>query len=113
MERLFPEEWNFGGEEHHTAGKHTVQIREELANRLDQPGKKLLDDFCDAYIRETNCEIRDAYTQGVCDGMELMMEYGRRQGLCEACQDSGSKLFSCSAAATASDRPCKTWLTGS
>ena len=79
FERLFPDTWDFGGPERQAALEQTARLREELAGKLDQPEKNLLDSLCDAYIRESNCEIRDAYTQGVFDGMELMMEYVRQR----------------------------------
>ena len=80
IERLFPEGWDFGGEERREAGEKTAQIRRELSRRLDQESKSQLDRLHTAYIRESNLEIKDAYMQGVCDGMELMMEYCGRRG---------------------------------
>ena len=82
MERLFPEEWNFGGAKRAEAAKKTAQIRRELLQTLEPEEKACLDRLHTAYIRESGLEIQDAYTQGFCDGMELMMEYyGRRKSL--------------------------------
>ena len=62
------------------ASEQAAQIRWELAGRLDQPGKKLFENLCAAYIREANLEIKDAYMQGLYDGMEMMMARHQRRG---------------------------------
>ena len=79
IDRLFPDDWNFGGPERDAASKKTAQIREKLTGLLDQSEKGLIEAFCAAYNRETDLEIKDAYTQGVFDGMELMTECFRRR----------------------------------
>ena len=78
LDRLFPNDWDFGGPERAAASEKTAQIREELVGKLDQSGKELLETFCAAYSRESGLELKDAYAMGLCDGMELMMEYLRR-----------------------------------
>ena len=79
MERLFPNDWDFGGEERRKAEQETAKIRKELLQKLEPDEKSQLDRLHTAYIRESNCELKDAYTQGVCDGMELMLEFYGRQ----------------------------------
>lgn len=79
IEHLFPEERNFGGEERREAGRKTAEIRKELLQKLEPEEKAQLDRLHTAYVRESNFELKDAYTQGFCDGMELMLEFYGRQ----------------------------------
>ena len=79
MERLFPNDWDFGGEERRKAEQETAKVKAALSAKLDPEGAALLERLSDAFTRSSNFEIRDAFTQGVCDGMELMLEFYGRQ----------------------------------
>ena len=75
IERLFPEERNFGGEKRGETEQEIQRIKEALSEKMDMQGKRLLEQLSDACIRSSNLEIRDAFMQGLYDGMELMMRY--------------------------------------
>ena len=75
MERVFPDDWDFGGVENKAAWDESVKIQNELAEKLAPEERKTLDILRDAYIHESNVAIQGAFMRGFFDGMELMMEY--------------------------------------
>ena len=79
MERVFPDDWDFGGAESTAAWNESVKIQNELAEKLPPEERKTLDILRDAYIHESNVAIQGAFTRGFFDGMELMMEYYSRR----------------------------------
>lgn len=79
IERLFNEE-----RPRHDLGRSEVaQRKEQLWHRLDSSGQTLLEELLDAYIRQTSAEVQDAFVDGFCTAVELMldcMEHNRRGG---------------------------------
>lgn len=85
MERVFPDDWEFGAAESDAAWDESVKIQNELAEKLPPEERKTLDILRDAYIHESDIAIQGAFMRGFFDGMELMMEYYSRR----AVRDSG------------------------
>ena len=81
IERLYPEQYRFGGKEAAHLERQTQRAREALEAHLDQEGRELLEAYQYALLRQTNLELRGAFTHGFCAGMELALEYVERQGL--------------------------------
>ena len=75
MERVFPDDWDFGGAKSVAAWDESVKIQNELAEKLPPEERKTLDVLRNAYIHESNLAIQGAFARGFFDGMELMMEY--------------------------------------
>ena len=73
-------EWNFGGDERRKIEREAAAIREMLNQKLDPECKKSLENLCDAFIKSSNCEVKDAFIQGFYNGIDLMTEYGRWRG---------------------------------
>ena len=84
MERVFPDDWDFGGAESNSAWDESVKIQNELAEKLVPEERKTLDILRDAYIRESYVAIQSAFMRGFFDGMELMMEYYSSRNLMTA-----------------------------
>ena len=84
MERVFPDDWDFGVAESDAAWNESVKIQNELAEKLAPEERKTLDILRDAYIRESNVAIQSAFMRGFFDGMELMMEYYSSRNLMTA-----------------------------
>lgn len=81
MERVFPDDWDFGGAEINSAWDESAKIQNELAEKLPPEERKTLDILRDAYIHESNLAIQGAFTRGFFDGMELMTEYYSNRNL--------------------------------
>ena len=75
IERLFPEEWNFGGGKRREMERETVKIKEALSGKLDPEGRELLEQLSTSFIRSSNLEIQDAFAQGFWTALDLIMEY--------------------------------------
>ncbi len=73
-------EWNFGGDERREIDREAAAIRETLNQKLDPECKKTLENLCDAFMKSSNCEVKDAFIQGFYNGIDLMTEYGRWRG---------------------------------
>ena len=81
MERVFPDDWDFGGAKSVAAWDESAKIQNELAEKLPPEERKTLDVLRDAYIHESNLAIQGAFMRGFFDGMELMMEYYSNRNL--------------------------------
>ena len=75
MERVFPDDWDFGGAESNSAWDESAKIQNELAEKLPPEERKTLDVLRNSYIHESNLAIQGAFMRGFFDGMELMTEY--------------------------------------
>lgn len=76
IERLFNEE----RPKHHPGRSEIAQRKEQLWHRLDSSSQILLEELIDAYIRQTSADVRDAFADGFCAAVELMLdcvEHGR------------------------------------
>ena len=70
IERLFNEE-----RPRSCLGRSEVaQRKEQLWHCLDSSGQTLLEELLDAHIRQTNVEIQDAFADGFCAAVELMLD---------------------------------------
>ena len=80
MNRLFPEEYNFGGAKCAEESETAARLRKELLHTLEPEERSLLDRLRSARLRASSAEIRGAYQKGFYDGMELMLGYCRWNG---------------------------------
>ena len=79
IERLFPQDWDFGGEERREMAQKVDKIQEILSEKLEAEDRNLLNQLFDSLIQASNAEIKSAFERGFWDGMELMLEYYRHQ----------------------------------
>lgn len=70
IERFFNEE----RPRHDLGRSEAAQRKEQLWHRLDSSGQALLEKLLDAYIRQTNAEVQDAFTDGFCAAVELILD---------------------------------------
>ena len=71
---LMDQEYPFGGEENNRLAKEADAIFTALKARLDEGGKKLLEELVDLDIQRIVAVQEDAFEMGVCTGIRLMCE---------------------------------------
>lgn len=74
IEKLINPELRYGEPEYSQLGEEINEMKRRLSCQLDQGGKDLLEELMDTYIRQGNTGLRDAFTDGFCTAMKLMLE---------------------------------------
>lgn len=72
--RLMDREYPYGGQEDSRLGKEAASISATLSAKLDEGGKKLLEELRDLEVQRTILVQEDAFEIGVCTGIRLMCE---------------------------------------
>lgn len=77
IERLMNPERPYGEPEYSKISKQINNLRQQLQEQLDKENHSLLEQLCDAYIRQGNAMLPDAFTDGFWSAVELMLEYNK------------------------------------
>lgn len=78
VERLINLERPYGEPEYSRLSEQITQLKQELIIQLDQEGRERLEQLTDAYLRQENAVLRDAFADGFWSAVELMLEFQRR-----------------------------------
>lgn len=78
IERLMNPERPYGEPEYSRLSEQITQLKQELIIQLDQEGRERLEQLTDAYLRQENAVLRDAFADGFWSAVELMLEFQRR-----------------------------------
>lgn len=73
LERLMNPERPHGEPEYSNISKQISEIRKFLENQLNPDAHTLLEQLSNAYIRQGNIMLADAFTDGFCTAVELML----------------------------------------
>ena len=74
IERLFEEERPCDNPAYRQYAQQIVEARQILDGQLDEEGRACLDQLTEMYLRQSNIEIREAFVQGFCAAVELLLE---------------------------------------
>lgn len=78
IERLINLERPYGEPEYSRLSEQITQLKQGLIIQLDQEGRNRLEQLTDAYLRQENAVLRDAFADGFWSAVELMLEFQRR-----------------------------------
>ena len=76
IERLINLECTYGGSEYSKLTEQIFRLKNLLCGQLDQEGTQWLEQLTDAYMRQENAALRDAFAEGFWAAVELMLEFG-------------------------------------
>ena len=74
IERLFEEERPCDSPAYRRYAQQIAEARQILDGQLDEEGRACLDQLTGAYLRQSGVEARDAFVQGFCAAVELLLE---------------------------------------
>jgi len=74
IERLMNQEFRYGEPEYSHLEKEIQEMKDVLAKQLDEEGWKLLDQLSSAYIRQGHAMLNNAFADGFCTAVKLMMD---------------------------------------
>lgn len=75
IERLINLERTYGGPEYSRLTEEISQLKNLLCGQLDQEGAQWLEQLTDAYMRQENAALSDAFAEGFWTAVELMLEF--------------------------------------
>jgi len=64
---------------YHEWAEQIVQLKQNLDKQLNQEGISQLAQMMDAYARQEDAVLREAFTDGFCAAVELMLELYRNR----------------------------------
>lgn len=79
IERLINLERPYGEPEYSNLSKQIIRSKQELIAQLDQKGRERLEQLTDAYLRQENAVLRDAFAGDFWSALELMLEFLQRK----------------------------------
>lgn len=77
IERLINLERTYGGPEYSRLTEEISQLKNLLCGQLDQEGAQWLEQLTDAYMRQENAVLREAFADGFWTAVKLMLEFER------------------------------------
>jgi len=78
IERLMNLERPYGEPEYDKLSKEISELRDSLCDKLDQDGKKWLEQMADTCVRRETAVLRDAFADGFWTAVELILEFEHR-----------------------------------
>lgn len=75
IERLMNLECSYGEPEYRKLSEEISKLKDSLCDKLDQDGKKCLEQMTDAYVRRETAVLRDAFADGFWTAVELLLEF--------------------------------------
>lgn len=79
IEQLINPERPYGEPEYSKLGEQINRLKQQLCAQLDQPGMEWLEQLSDAYARQENTVLRDAFADGFWTATELCLEFHLRR----------------------------------
>lgn len=79
IERLMNMERPYGEPEYSSLSEEISRLRNQLNGLLDQQGVRWLEQMADAYMKQEDAVLRDAFAEGFWSAVELMLEFERRK----------------------------------
>lgn len=79
IERLMNPEKSYGEPEYSKMAKQITRLRWMIEEQLSPEGKALVEQLSDIYIRQGNAMLSDAFIDGFCTAIELVMEFQQRR----------------------------------
>lgn len=79
IEQLMNQERPYGGSEYSRLSGEISRLRNQLNDLLDQEGVLQLEQLTDAYMKQEDAVLRDAFAEGFWSAVELMLEFERRK----------------------------------
>ena len=75
IERLINLERTYGGPEYSRLTEEISKLKNLLCGQLNQEGAQWLEQLTDAYMRQENDALRNAFAEGFWTAVELMLEF--------------------------------------
>lgn len=75
IKQLMNPERPYGEPEYSKLSKKITKMQKALAEQLDQEHQVLLEQLSDTYIRQGNNMLEDAFADGFCTAIELMLDF--------------------------------------
>lgn len=77
IERLMNLERPYGEPEYSKLSEDISKLKETLCSKLDQDGREWLEKMTDTCVRRETAVLSDAFVDGFCAAVELMLEFER------------------------------------
>lgn len=77
--RLINLERPYGEPKYSSLSEEISRLRNQLNDLLDQQGVRWLEQMTDAYMKQEDAVLRDAFAEGFWSAVELMLEFERRK----------------------------------
>jgi len=74
IERLMKPEIRYGEPKYSKIELKICETKQALAKRLDEDGLKLLENLSDAYLTQTSVQIEEAFIDGFCTAIDLILD---------------------------------------
>jgi len=78
IERLMNLERPYGEPEYSRLSKEISKLKDFLCDKLDQDGRKLLEQLTDVHMQQETAILYDAFSDGFWTAVELMLEFEHR-----------------------------------
>ena len=75
IKRLMNPERPYGEPEYSKMSEQIIKLQKALAEQLNQEHQVLLEQLSDTYIRQGNTMLADAFADGFCTAIELMLDF--------------------------------------
>lgn len=79
IEQLMDPERSYGEPEYSKMSRQINNLKQKMMEQLDQEGRELLEELSDSYIHQGNVMIRDAFVDGFCTAIGLVLESQQRK----------------------------------
>lgn len=79
IERFMNQERPYGEPKYSILSAEIAFLKHQLYEQLDQKGKDWLEQMTDAYMRQENAVLRDAFSEGFWSAVELALEFQQRK----------------------------------
>lgn len=79
IERLINLERPYGEPEYSKLSERRTQLKQRLSSQLTQEGQNLLEQLTDIFMRQETATLHDAFADGFCTAVELILEFERRK----------------------------------
>lgn len=79
IEQLMNPERMYGEPEYSKISRHISDMKQKMAGQLDHEGLALLEEISDSCIRQGNVMLRDAFVDGFCTAIELVLDFHKER----------------------------------
>lgn len=83
IKQLVNTERPYGEPEYSKQSAEIARLKKLLCDQLGQTGQVWLEHLTDAYMRQETAVLHDAFADGFCSAVELMLEVQRRKSRCD------------------------------
>ena len=76
--RLINQGYPFGEPTYTETAKQIGEMKEKISAQLDDNGKDILEQICNAHLKQCNAVLESAFVEGFCTATDLFTDYLER-----------------------------------